>query len=68
MTRIKLYVPDVLNAARYSYFVVNRQVVLVDPESREVLEILGGSREKLASAKAAGFFAGAFRPASVLAD
>ncbi|MCQ4189861.1 DUF1236 domain-containing protein [Methylocystis suflitae] len=42
VTLTPLSVPGVPGAERYSYFVVNRQVVLVDPETREVVDILGG--------------------------
>lgn len=42
ITLTPLSVPGVPGAARYSYFVVSRQVVLVDPQTREVVEILGG--------------------------
>ncbi|MGJ0503629.1 MAG: DUF1236 domain-containing protein [Methylocystis sp.] len=42
ITLTPLSVPGVPGAERYSYFVVSRQVVLVDPQTREVVEILGG--------------------------
>jgi len=34
--------PDVPGADQHSCFTVNRQVALVDPESREVVDIPGG--------------------------
>ncbi len=42
VTLTPLSVRGVPGAEQYSYFVVSRQLVLVDPETREVVEILGG--------------------------